>query len=76
MEPFGSERGCTRRCGAHFKQFLAGLVYQNAPKSITNWPTGRSRSTCKAVRKYASFGRAHGLTASPVGIKNTIFCAH
>eukprot|EP00661_Eupelagonemidae_sp_cell13_P019501 gene19501-biopygen2507 len=32
MEPFGSERGCTRRCSAHFKQFLAGLVYQNAPK--------------------------------------------
>eukprot|EP00661_Eupelagonemidae_sp_cell13_P012286 gene12286-biopygen4930 len=29
-----------------------------------------------AVRKYASFGRTHALTAAPVQTENTIFCAH
>eukprot|EP00661_Eupelagonemidae_sp_cell13_P023989 gene23989-biopygen1308 len=36
MGPFASGRGYTRRCGAHFKPFLAGFGHQNDPKSIEN----------------------------------------
>eukprot|EP00661_Eupelagonemidae_sp_cell13_P015202 gene15202-biopygen21697 len=41
MGPFASERGYTRRCGAHFKPLLAEFGHQNAPKSIKNVPPGR-----------------------------------
>eukprot|EP00661_Eupelagonemidae_sp_cell13_P025049 gene25049-biopygen4463 len=42
MEPFASERWYTRRCGAHFKPFLAAFDPKNAPKSVRNVPPGRS----------------------------------
>eukprot|EP00661_Eupelagonemidae_sp_cell13_P008253 gene8253-biopygen13656 len=49
-------------------------LYHSAATLRRVWLTNKAGLI--AVRKYASFGRAHGLTASSVETKNTIFCAH
>eukprot|EP00661_Eupelagonemidae_sp_cell13_P019733 gene19733-biopygen2521 len=69
MGPLGSERGYTRRCGAHFKPFLAAFDTQNATKSVTNEPPDSSRGGLDPPPVDSSRGvPPRGVGPLPIGI--------